>query len=207
MHLSLSLSLSLSEMFIDSYGATKRANELIARAYNHLYHIRVTGLRFFTVYGPWGRPDMAPYEFTDRVVKEKPITVFGDLSMKRDYTFVSDIVHGIVLALDHEADEELFNVGNGQPVVLEDFIRVVESVVGKRAVKKMAPRNDAELQATYADTSHTRDVLGYKPHVSVKEGMKMFVDWYTWFNARSKEEKTQAKDFHLKLQVWRRSFC
>lgn len=163
------------------YGATKVMDELTARVYNHLYGISVTGLRFFTVYGPWGRPDMAPFVFSDRISNGEPITVFGDGSMQRDFTYIDDVVNGVLLALDFGADDEIFNVGNGHPIVLKQFIATLEAALAKTAVKTSVPAHGAELPRTFADIKHTTKVLGFQPRVQLAEGVQKFVEWYTWY--------------------------
>ena len=176
------------------YGASKRADELMARAYHHLYNISVTGLRFFTVYGEWGRPDMALYTFVDNIKQGKPITVYGQGQMRRDFTHVDDISSGVLLAVDYGAAEDIFNVGYGKPVLLDDFVALVEKSVGKKAIKDLRPRNLADLPVTFCDTRYTTQTLGYQPSVPVDRGVPRFVDWYAWYSARSPLERRRAHD-------------
>ncbi|MBU1198804.1 MAG: GDP-mannose 4,6-dehydratase [Nanoarchaeota archaeon] len=163
---------------ISPYAATKKTGELICHTYHHLYNINVTCLRFFTVYGPRGRPDMAPYMFTESILKGEPITRFGDGTTKRDYTYVSDIVQGVIAANDKELEYEIINLGNNQPVMLNDFIQVIENATGKKAVIKEMPMQPGDVDITYADITKANKLLGYKPTTSIEAGMKKFVEWY-----------------------------
>jgi UDP-glucuronate 4-epimerase len=160
------------------YGATKKANELMAAAYHHLHGISVTGLRFFTVYGPWGRPDMAYYAFTKAILEGTPIEVYNDGRMKRDFTYIDDIVQGITAAIDLEAPCEIFNLGNQQPEELLTFIEVIEECLGKKAIKRSLPMQPGDVVTTFADISHSRKKLGFAPKTSLKEGIPFFIDWY-----------------------------
>ncbi len=163
---------------ISPYAATKKAGELICYTYHHLYNMKITCLRFFTVYGPRGRPDMAPYLFTDWIYNGKPIKRFGDGSTKRDYTFITDIVKGVVASIDKELDFEIINLGNNKPVMLNDFIKTIEKVTGKKAVIKELPMQPGDVDITYADVSKAEKLLGFKPTTSIEEGMKKFFEWY-----------------------------
>ena len=163
---------------ISPYAATKKAAELLCHTYHHLYNMKITCLRFFTVYGPRGRPDMAPYKFTKLIIEGKPIPRFGDGTTKRDYTYISDIVKGVVAAIDKELDFEIINLGNNKPVVLNEFIRVIEKATGKKAIIKEMPTQPGDVNITYADISKAQKLLGYKPETSIEQGMKKFVDWY-----------------------------
>ena len=163
---------------ISPYAATKKACELICYTYHHLYNMKITCLRFFTVYGPRGRPDMAPYLFTDWIYNGKPIKRFGDGSTKRDYTFITDIVKGVVAAIDKELEFEIINLGNNKPVMLNDFIKVIEKVTGKKAVIEQLPMQPGDVDITYADVSKAEKLLGFKPTTSIEEGMKKFFEWY-----------------------------
>ena len=163
---------------ISIYAATKKADELIAHAYHHLYGIKMTGLRFFTVYGPWGRPDMALFKFTKNIIENKPIDVYNKGDMERDFTFVADIVSGVLSALDKEWDFEIFNLGNNKPVKLMEFIEVLESVLGKKAEKNLLPMQPGDVPTTFADISSAEKQLDYSPKTDLKEGIKAFVDWY-----------------------------
>ncbi|MEF8848945.1 MAG: GDP-mannose 4,6-dehydratase [Candidatus Thermoplasmatota archaeon] len=163
---------------VSFYAATKVANEAMAYSYHHLYDISITGLRFFTVYGPWGRPDMAYFKFTDRIVNDKPIDVYNHGDMKRDFTYVDDIVDGVISALDKRFDFELFNLGNNQPVNLLKFINILEKKLGKKAKKNMLPMQPGDMKETYADISKSQKMLGFKPKISIEEGLDRFVEWY-----------------------------
>jgi UDP-glucuronate 4-epimerase len=164
------------------YAATKRANELASISYAGLYHIPQTGLRFFTVYGPWGRPDMAYYRFVMDVFAGKKIPVFGDGSQRRDFTYVDDIVAGILAALENppagEQPHRLFNLGNDKPNTLNRMIEIVEDACGKKAVREVLPVQQADVPATWADISATRRDLGFAPKVPLEEGIPRFVKWY-----------------------------
>lgn len=161
------------------YGATKKTNELMAQAYHHLYNIPITGLRFFTVYGPWGRPDMAYFSFAKAIQEGRPIDVFNHGDMKRDFTYIDDIVDGIVAAIDLEAKNELFNLGNNKPEPLSALIEALEKGIGKKAQLNHLPMQPGDIQTTYADIDHSREVLGFSPKVSLAEGIKRFTAWYT----------------------------
>lgn len=163
------------------YGTTKKANELMAYTYHQLYGMSVTGLRFFTVYGPWGRPDMAYFTFTKAILDEKPIEVFNEGKLKRDFTYIDDIVQGIVAAIDLGADCEIFNLGNHQPVELEHFIAIIETALGKKAQKKYLPMQKGDVLATYADITHSKEKLGFEPKTSLEQGIPAFVKWYQEF--------------------------
>ena len=160
------------------YGMTKRANELMAHTYHHLYDVSVTGLRFFTVYGPLGRPDMSLFLFTDAILNDKPIQIFGDGKMQRDFTYVDDIVSGVVAAIDKNYDEEVFNLGRGKKEELMDFVEMIEEACGKEATKEFTGMQPGDIRATFADTSKAKDMLGYDPQTSISEGVPRFVEWY-----------------------------
>ncbi|MDP3728342.1 MAG: GDP-mannose 4,6-dehydratase [bacterium] len=163
---------------ISPYAATKRMSELLCHTYNHLFQLPVSCLRFFTVYGPRGRPDMAPYIFTDSIYQGKAITLYGNGSTKRDYTFVSDIVSGIISALDTPHSFEIFNLGNNHMVSLQEFVSVIENVVGKEAVIERKDLFPGDVTLTCADISKAQKMLGYSPKVSVEKGMQEFFSWY-----------------------------
>jgi len=167
------------------YAATKRTDELMAGTYNHLYGFQTIGLRFFTVYGPWGRPDMAYFMFTRAILDDKPIKVFNNGNMKRDFTYIDDIVRGISGLLDKQntgtAEAELFNIGNSSPVNLMDFISILENELGRTAVKDMMPMQDGDVPATWADVSSLKQTTGYSPSVDLEEGIPRFVEWYKSF--------------------------
>ena len=163
---------------ISPYAATKRAGELLCYTYHHLYDLPCTCLRFFTVYGPRGRPDMAPYLFTRGVFDGEPLKMFGDGTTYRDYTYVDDIVAGVVAALDADFPYEIINLGNSQTVMLRDFIEIVEELVGRKANVVPMPPQPGDVPRTYADVSKARRLLGYDPKTPFVEGMARFVEWY-----------------------------
>ncbi len=163
---------------ISLYGATKKANELIAHAYSYLYQIPCTGLRYFTVYGPWGRPDMALFIFTDAILKQRPIDVYNYGRMRRDFTYIDDIVDGTIAALRRPVPYEVFNLGNSNPIELLDFIRVLEEELGQEAEKNMMPMQPGDVEVTAADINKTKKLLGFNPRTSVREGIRKFVQWY-----------------------------
>lgn len=178
------------------YAASKKSNELMAHAYSHLYNMPTTGLRFFTVYGPWGRPDMALFLFTDAMLKGESIKVFNYGDMVRDFTYVDDIVEGVVRVIDHppagnphwnglqpepdnsRAPYKIYNIGNNNPVRLMDFIEAIEKELGVEAKKEMLPIQPGDVKATYADVSDLERDLGYKPETSIQEGIREFVKWF-----------------------------
>ena len=160
------------------YGATKKANELLAHSYHHLYGISVTGLRFFTVYGPWGRPDMAYYSFTKAILEGKPIQVYNQGAMRRDFTYIDDIVQGTIAALDLGAPCEIFNLGNNQPQDISELISLIEKKTGKKAKIEFLPMQPGDVPVTYADITKSARMLGYRPTTSLQEGIGRFVDWY-----------------------------
>jgi UDP-glucuronate 4-epimerase len=160
------------------YGVTKKSNELMATTYHHLYDIAVTGLRFFTVYGEWGRPDMAYFSFTEKILNQEPIKVFNQGKMMRDFTYINDIITGTTAAIDLGAPCEIFNLGNHQPVSLERFIEIIEEELGIEAVKEHLPMQPGDVEQTYADISHSQKCLGFSPETSLEEGLSRFVAWY-----------------------------
>ena len=167
---------------ISLYGATKRANELMAHTYSHLYGLNTTGLRFFTVYGPWGRPDMAMFLFAEAILKGEQISVFNYGHMQRDFTYIDDIVDGVTACLDHKFQYEIFNLGNNNPVELSYMIELMEKKLGREANKLMLPIQPGDCEATYADVTRAGRLLGYDPRTSIEEGMDRFLDWYkTYF--------------------------
>lgn len=167
---------------ISLYAATKRADELISYTYAHLYGLRQTGLRFFTVYGPWGRPDMAPMLFATAISKGEPIRVFNNGDMARDFTYVDDIVDGVIRALDRPATGEpphvVYNLGNHRSEKLMDFIAAIEGAMGRKAELKFEPMQPGDVPATYADIDATQVALGYEPRTPISEGVPKFVAWY-----------------------------
>ncbi len=166
---------------ISLYAATKRANELIAHTYSHLFQIPCTGLRYFTVYGPWGRPDMALFLFTDAILNKRPIEVYNYGEMKRDFTYIDDIVEGTIAALERPVPYEIYNLGNSRTIKLLDFIKILEEELGHKAEKKMVPIQPGDVVETSADIERAKRVLGFNPKTSIKEGIKAFVAWYRDF--------------------------
>ena len=166
---------------VSLYAATKKSDELMAYSYSKLYGFAATGLRFFTVYGPWGRPDMAPFIFMKSVIEGKPIHVFNHGNMSRDFTYIDDIIEGILLVLDNPKREDVrhrvYNIGHSEPVKLMDFIYVIEQVAGKKANMVMEGMQPGDVYCTYGDTSRLEHDFGYKPKVSVSEGIQRFHDW------------------------------
>ena len=181
---------------ISLYAASKKSNELMAHTYSHLFGIPTTGLRFFTVYGPWGRPDMALFLFTKAILAGEPINVFNNGDMQRDFTYIDDIVDGIICVTDKPATANpdwdssnpdpgtsgapyrLYNIGNNNPVLLTDFIKAIENALGKTAKRNLLPMQPGDVAATYADIKDLTEDVGYKPQTSVQEGINNFVDWY-----------------------------
>lgn len=179
------------------YAATKRANELLAHSYSHMYQLPTTGLRFFTVYGPWGRPDMSLFLFTKAILEEKPIDVFNEGQMRRDFTYIDDIVSGVSSVtlgnLPRESSTEspdrstapfrIYNIGNSHPENLLRYIEVIESCIGKKAIKSLKPMFRGDVKDTYADTSSLAKDFGYQSTTSIERGVKKFVEWYrTYYN-------------------------
>jgi UDP-glucuronate 4-epimerase len=181
---------------VSLYAATKKANELMAHTYSSLYNLPCTGLRFFTVYGPWGRPDMALFLFTKAILEGKPIDVFNHGKMKRDFTYIDDIIEGVVRTIGKipEPDShwngndpdsatsyapyKLYNIGNNNPVELMEFIKVLEDYLGKEAKKNFLPMQLGDVPATYADVDDLTKAVGFKPGTPIEKGIKLFVDWY-----------------------------
>jgi UDP-glucuronate 4-epimerase len=170
---------------ISLYAATKKSNELMAHTYSHLYNIETIGLRFFTVYGPWGRPDMAMFLFTDAIINNKPINVFNNGNLSRDFTYIDDIVEGVVNTLFNESKNsnlyKLYNIGNGKPVQLLDFIKSLEKVLDISAIKNMLPMQPGDVHQTFANTSSLERDYNYKPQITVDKGIQEFVFWYKAF--------------------------
>jgi len=163
---------------ISLYAATKKSNEVLAHSYHHLFQMNCTGLRFFTVYGPFGRPDMAYFSFTKDITEGKTIKVFNDGHHQRDFTFVDDIVIGILAALDKAYPYEIFNLGNNKPVELGYFIQIIEKELGIEAKKEYLPMQPGDVLATYADIEYTKEKLDYGPKTSIEEGLHKFITWY-----------------------------
>lgn len=184
---------------VSLYAATKKSNELMAHAYSHLYGFPSTGLRFFTVYGPWGRPDMAPFLFIDAILHNRSIKVFNNGNMLRDFTYIDDVVEGVLKVVDSvpqssilwnsespdpsfsEAPYKIYNIGNSHPVKLMDFIHAIEASIGRDAEKIFLPMQPGDVYQTYADTSSLQEELGFQPDKSIEEGVKETVDWYKEF--------------------------
>jgi UDP-glucuronate 4-epimerase len=166
---------------VSLYAATKRAGELMSQSYAKLYGLPQTGLRFFTVYGPWGRPDMAYFSFTEKILKGEAIEVFGDGKMARDFTYIDDIVDGVIGALDNppaRGEHRLLNIGDSHPVGLMEMIETLEKAIGREAVKVMRPMQPGDVTATYADVSKLHALTGYKPKVMLAEGLEKFAAWF-----------------------------
>ncbi|MEM9213443.1 MAG: NAD-dependent epimerase [Cyanobacteria bacterium P01_F01_bin.150] len=177
---------------VSLYAATKKANELMAHSYSHLYSIPITGLRFFTVYGPWGRPDMAYFKFVDAIANDRPIDVYNHGKMKRDFTYIDDVVEGVIRVLSNppkagvtadnagnsQAPYKIYNIGNHQPVELLTFIEVIEAAMGKQAQKIMKPMQPGDVPATYADVADLMADVGFSPNTSIETGIEQFVRWY-----------------------------
>ena len=172
---------------ISLYAATKKSNELMAHVYSHLYNIPTTGLRFFTVYGPWGRPDMAPMLFANAIMKGEPIKVFNNGDMMRDFTYIDDIVSGVVKVLDKNIPSEtlsdgipynVYNIGNNAPVKLMHFIQTLENALGKKAEKIMMPMQPGDVPQTYADVTELIRDYDFKPNTSIEEGVGLFAEWF-----------------------------
>lgn len=170
---------------VSLYAATKKSNELMAHTYSHLYKIQTTGLRFFTVYGPWGRPDMAPMLFASAISKNEPIKVFNNGDMERDFTFIDDIVEGIQRVIEKKIQErelyEIFNIGNNSSVKLLDFINCIEVSIGSKAEKEMLPMQMGDVKRTWADVNSLVEKYNYKPNTPINIGVKKFIDWYNIF--------------------------
>lgn len=184
---------------VSLYAASKKANELMAHTYSHIYGLPTTGLRFFTVYGPWGRPDMALFIFTKNILENKPINVFNYGNHKRDFTYIDDIVEGVIRTLDHVAEPNpdwsgenpdsatsaapyrLYNIGNNQPVELLRYIEIIENCVGKKSERNLLPLQPGDVPDTYADVEALVNDVGYKPNTPIEEGVKRFVEWYRDF--------------------------
>ncbi len=181
---------------VSLYAATKKANELMAHSYSHLFGLPTTGLRFFTAYGPWGRPDMAYFLFAEGIMSGKPIKVFNNGEMRRDFTYIDDIVEGVVRVIDRPARPEpswsgahpdpscspspyrVYNIGRGSPVLMLDFIGILEENLGRKATKSLMPMQPGEVTTTWADTSDLERDTGYRPSIDIREGVRRFVAWY-----------------------------
>jgi UDP-glucuronate 4-epimerase len=196
---------------VSLYAASKKANELMAHTYSHIYGLPTTGLRFFTVYGPWGRPDMAMHLFTKAILEGTPIDVYNHGKMQRDFTFIDDIVEGLVRVLDQipvtgaqfdpsapdpgtsKAPFRVYNIGNDQPIELLTFIETIEAAVGKKAVQNLLPLQEGDVLATHADITDLRRAIGFAPDTPLKEGIAKFVDWYrSYYGARENQPELRA---------------
>ncbi len=170
---------------ISLYAATKKSNELMAHTYSHLYNIETIGLRFFTVYGPWGRPDMAMFLFTDAILNNKPINIFNNGNLSRDFTYIDDIVEGVVNTLIKDSKNDslykLYNIGNGKPVQLLDFIEFLETELNISVTKKMLPMQAGDVHQTFANTTRLEQDYNYKPQITIDKGIQEFVLWYKSF--------------------------
>jgi UDP-glucuronate 4-epimerase len=163
---------------VSLYAATKKSNELLAHAYSHLYRLPATGLRYFTVYGPWGRPDMSPMLFAHAITQGKPIQVFNHGDMQRDFTYIDDVVEGTLRVLDRPAPYAIYNIGNHQPVNLLDYIAALERAFGNKAKLEMKPMQPGDVKATYADTTALRQAVGFAPSTPLDEGLARFAEWF-----------------------------
>ena len=166
---------------ISLYAATKKSNELMAHTYSHLYHMQTTGLRFFTVYGPWGRPDMAPMLFADAILNDRAIKVFNHGKMSRDFTYVDDIVDGIVKVINNPSPYNIYNIGNNSPVNLMEFIKTIENALDKEATKNFMDIQPGDVESTFADVSGLIEDFDYKPETPLSHGVDEFVKWYRGF--------------------------
>jgi UDP-glucuronate 4-epimerase len=174
---------------VSLYAATKKSNELMAHSYAHLFGIPSTGLRFFTVYGPWGRPDMAPFKFAKAILSGEPIDIYNYGHMERDFTYVDDIVEGVVrVARQVSSGYRLFNIGSSAPVPLLRFVSELEGAFGKRARKRFLPMQPGDVVATYADVEELANVTGYRPSTSLREGVKQFAGWFLEYHGHSARE-------------------
>jgi UDP-glucuronate 4-epimerase len=169
---------------VSLYAATKKANELMAHSYSHLYNINTTGLRFFTIYGPYGRPDMAYFLFTKAILKNEPIKVFNNGEMRRDFTYIDDIVEGLVRIIESPTKDKykIYNIGNHRSEQLDDFIATLEKHLGKTAKKELLPMQPGDVSQTYADVGELIEDYEYAPNTSIDEGLKLFVHWYSNYN-------------------------
>lgn len=170
---------------ISLYAATKKANELMAHTYSHLYKLPTTGLRFFTVYGPWGRPDMAPMLFAKAIMSEKPIKVFNYGKLQRDFTYIDDVVEGVLRVINNAPDSNeihpyyrLLNIGNSQPIPLMEFIQTMENSIGQKAILEMCPMQAGDVNITFSDTTKLKELVKFKPDTDLKIGIDNFVRWY-----------------------------
>jgi UDP-glucuronate 4-epimerase len=168
------------DMPVSLYAATKKCNELMAHTYSHLFNIQTIGLRFFTVYGPWGRPDMAMFLFTDAIINNRPIKVFNNGELYRDFTYIDDIVNGVLATINKASTSNyaIYNIGNSKPVKLLDFINAIEDNLGITAIKEMLPMQAGDVEKTWADVSKFSEIYRYNPKVLIEEGVSNFIDWF-----------------------------
>ncbi len=179
---------------ISLYAATKKSNELMAYTYHHLFGMNTTGLRFFSVIGPYSRPDMAPMLFANAMIKNKPIKIFNFGKMRRDFTYIDDVVDGIIIALEKSEPYEIYNLGNNKPVELEYFISCLENQLGKKAIKKYIDAQPGDAKETFADIEYTKLKLGWEPKISIEEAVRLFVEWFkTYPNLRTTLTKPRSK--------------
>ncbi len=183
-----------ADLPVSLYAASKKSDELMAYAYSKLYNIPTTGIRFFTVYGPWGRPDMAPYLFLDAIVNQTPINVFNHGKLSRDFTYIDDIIAGLAAIIHHapvsDIPYKIYNIGHGKPIQLFDFIATIEDVTGMSAIKKMVDMQKGDVYQTYADTSALERDFNYKPNISVEEGIKRLYQWFVSYSKRFERRLT-----------------
>lgn len=188
---------------VSLYAATKKANELMAHSYSHLYSLPITGLRFFTVYGPWGRPDMAYFKFVRAIEQNQPINVFNYGKMQRDFTYIDDVIEGIVRVMHHppkphhkneniNARYKIYNIGNNKPVELLRFIKVIEKAMGKSAQKNLLPMQPGDVPRTYADVDELIRDVGFKPTTTIEQGIEKFVRWYKDFYQHQNQKVSQT---------------
>ena len=180
---------------VSLYAATKKSNEVIAHSYSHLFGTPCTGLRFFTVYGPYGRPDMAYFGFTESILRQEPINIFNNGKQERDFTYIDDVIEGVLGLLNSppapqtssvtssRAPFEIFNIGNSDPVSLRRFIQAIESALGKKAIEVLLPAQPGDVTSTYADVESINNKHGYEPTTNIEEGIKLFVDWYIQYTS------------------------
>ncbi len=167
-----------ADLPLSLYGATKRCNELIAHSYSHIHNLHTTALRFFTVYGPWYRPDMGMYIFTKKIIENEPIPVFNNGKMKRDFTYIDDIIDGTISAIEKNYKYEIFNLGNNKSENLMDMIKLIELEIGKKAKIEFRPLQDGDMISTFANINHTIEKISYKPKTDIKDGIPKLVSWY-----------------------------
>ncbi len=202
---------------VSLYAATKRANELMAHAYSHLFSLPTTGLRFFTVYGPWGRPDMALFKFTRAIIDGDPIDLYNFGAMRRDFTYVGDIVEGVIRLLDRvpEPNDEwsgldpdpassrapyrIFNIGNNRPVELSHLVAVLEECIGDRAIINLLPMQPGDVEATFADIEALDQYIGFRPSTTIEDGVARFVDWYTSYYGTPRPSRRRSWEFLFEL--------